>query len=117
MFSLSFPELALIALVALLVLGPQRLPGAARTAGALLRKARASWASVKNDIERELAAEDVKRSLKQAADSVREAGAQIDGGVKSVSKDLASAAQEAARALPDAPPPSDAPRAEPDKPA
>jgi sec-independent protein translocase protein TatB len=116
-FSLSFPELALIALVALLVLGPQRLPGAARTAGALLRKARASWASVRNDIERELAAEDVKRSLKQAADSVREAGARIDGGVKAVSGDLAAAAQEAARALPSEPAAGGARPDEPDKPA
>ena len=72
MFSLSFPELAVIAVVALLVLGPERLPKAARTAGALLRKARSSWNSVKSDIERELAADEIKRGLKEAADAGRE---------------------------------------------
>jgi sec-independent protein translocase protein TatB len=53
--------------VALLVLGPERLPGAARTAGALLRKARQSWQSVRVEIERELAAEELKRSMKETA--------------------------------------------------
>ena len=52
-------EVGLIAVVALLVLGPERLPGAARTAGALLRRARASWQNVQQEIERELAAEDL----------------------------------------------------------
>ena len=57
MFDIGTGELGLIALIALLVLGPERLPGAARTAGALLRKARQSWSNVREDIERELAAE------------------------------------------------------------
>ena len=55
MFELSFGKMALIAVVALLVLGPERLPAAARTAGALLRRARNSWQSVRSEIERELA--------------------------------------------------------------
>lgn len=63
MFELDFGKLALIAVVALLVLGPERLPGAARTLGALVRRARASWQSVRTEIERELAAEDLKRSI------------------------------------------------------
>ena len=66
MFELSFGKMALIAVVALLVLGPERLPAAARTAGALLRRARNSWQSVRTEIERELAAEDVKRSLRDS---------------------------------------------------
>lgn len=67
MFDVGMGEIGLIAVVALLVLGPERLPGAARTAGALLRKARQSWQSVRVEIERELAAEELKRSIKQAA--------------------------------------------------
>lgn len=66
MFELGIGELALIAVVALLVLGPERLPGAARTVGALLRRARNSWQSVRADIERELAAEDVKQSIRES---------------------------------------------------
>ena len=70
MFELSFGKMALIAVVALLVLGPERLPAAARTVGALLRRARTSWHSVRSEIERELAAEDIKRSIHDTARSV-----------------------------------------------
>jgi sec-independent protein translocase protein TatB len=64
MFDLSMVELGVIALVALLVLGPERLPKAARTLGFYVRKARQSWYSVRSEFERELAAEELKRSLK-----------------------------------------------------
>jgi sec-independent protein translocase protein TatB len=67
MFDIGTGEVALIAVIALLVLGPERLPGAARTAGALLRKARQSWNSVRDEIERELAAEELKQSMKRTA--------------------------------------------------
>src|SRR5476649_976189 len=67
MFDVGMGEIGLIAVVALLVLGPERLPGAARTAGVLLRKARQSWQSVRVEIERELAAEELKRSIKETA--------------------------------------------------
>lgn len=63
MFDLSLPELVVIAVVALLVLGPKRLPQAARTGGALLRRAQRSWAGLRQDIERELAADELKRQL------------------------------------------------------
>lgn len=67
MFDIGTGELALIAVVALLVLGPERLPKAARTAGALARRARASWQNVRAEIERELAAEELKQSIKRGA--------------------------------------------------
>ena len=70
MFDIGTGEVGLIALIALLVLGPERLPGAARTAGALLRKARQSWNNVRDEIERELAAEELKQSLKKAAQDI-----------------------------------------------
>jgi len=69
MFDVGMGEIGLIAVVAVLVLGPERLPGAARTAGALLRKARQGWQSVRMEIERELAAEELKRNLKETAAS------------------------------------------------
>src|SRR5215471_20157617 len=67
MFDIGMGEIGLIAVVGLLVLGPERLPRVARTTGALLRKARNSWQSVRADIERELAAEDLKQTMRQAA--------------------------------------------------
>ena len=63
MFDVGFSELLVIAVVALLVLGPERLPTAARTVGALLRKARASFESVKADVERELRDDELKKTL------------------------------------------------------
>jgi sec-independent protein translocase protein TatB len=66
MFDIGMGELGLIAVVGLLVLGPERLPRVARTTGILLRKARASWQSVRADIERELETEELKRSIRNS---------------------------------------------------
>ncbi len=66
MFDIGFTELLLIAVVALIVLGPERLPKAARFAGLWVRRARAQWYSVKSELEREVAAEELKRSLHDA---------------------------------------------------
>lgn len=65
MFDIGFTELLLIGVVALLVLGPERLPGAARTVGAWLRRARQSFESVKAEVERELREAEVQRVLKE----------------------------------------------------
>ena len=67
MFDISFVELMLIGVVALLVLGPEKLPGAARTLGGFIRRARSSWTQVRGEIERELAAEELKRSMQKTA--------------------------------------------------
>lgn len=72
MFDIGFSELFLIAVVALVVLGPERLPRAARFAGLWVRRARAQWYSVKSELENELADEELKRSLRQAQDDLRE---------------------------------------------
>ncbi len=72
MFEVSLVELAVIGLVALLVLGPEKLPRAARTAGLYLRKARATWYSIRADIERELAADDLKRAMKDTERTLRD---------------------------------------------
>lgn len=90
MFDIGFSEIALIAVVALIVLGPERLPRVARTAGALLRRARNSWTEVRGEIERELAAEDLKRSVEEArraADvraDVRSAAGEIENSLRDV---------------------------------
>ena len=89
MFDIGFTELLLIAVVALVVLGPERLPKAARFAGLWVRRARAQWFSVKSELERELAAEELKRSLhdaKQAAarlqDTMRETEDEVQAKVR-----------------------------------
>jgi sec-independent protein translocase protein TatB len=77
LFDIGFSELLLIAVVALVVLGPERLPKAARFAGLWVRRARAQWDSVKQELERELEADELKRNLQQMQSSLREAEAQL----------------------------------------
>ncbi|MFN7519037.1 MAG: Sec-independent protein translocase protein TatB [Lysobacteraceae bacterium] len=79
MFELGWIEIGLIGVIALVVLGPERLPKAARLAGLWVRKARAQWFAMKAELEREIAAEELKasvagvrRDLQDAADRVRE---------------------------------------------
>ncbi len=63
MFDVGFAEIVLVMVIALLVVGPERLPKLARTAGLWLGKARAFVQSVREDVERELAAEELKRVM------------------------------------------------------
>lgn len=63
MFDISFVELLTVGVVALVVLGPERLPAAARTVGGLVRRARSSWQSVRDEFEREVAATGVRRNV------------------------------------------------------
>ena len=83
MFDIGFTELVVIALVALVVLGPERLPKAARFTGLWVRRARAQWYSVKDELERELAAEELKRSLHDAQSALRDTEQKIrDSGAE-----------------------------------
>lgn len=68
MFDVGFWELSLIFVVALIVLGPERLPRAARTVGLWAGKARQVLSSVKADIDRELKAEELKAMMDKRAD-------------------------------------------------
>ncbi|MCB1770462.1 MAG: twin-arginine translocase subunit TatB [Candidatus Competibacteraceae bacterium] len=65
MFEIGFWELALIGVVAMIVVGPERLPGLARTAGLWLGKARRMVAEVKAEVDRELHLEEIKQSLRE----------------------------------------------------
>ncbi|RLW71442.1 MAG: twin arginine-targeting protein translocase TatB, partial [gamma proteobacterium symbiont of Stewartia floridana] len=63
MFDVGFWELTIIALVALIVIGPERLPKVARTAGHWLGRGRRFIANVKADIDQEIKAEELKDIL------------------------------------------------------
>jgi sec-independent protein translocase protein TatB len=97
MFDIGFSEIFVIAVVALLVLGPERLPKAARFAGLWVRRARAQWYSVKAELETELADEELKRSLRQAQDQLRAAetalraqAAHVEQGVRGLAEEVKS---------------------------
>jgi sec-independent protein translocase protein TatB len=70
MFDIGFFELLLISVVALLVIGPERLPKVARTAGLWLGRGRQMLSSVKADIEKEIKAEELKRVLEEQKQSL-----------------------------------------------
>ena len=114
MFDVGFSELLIIAVVALLVLGPERLPKAARFAGLWVRKARAQWYAVKSELELELAQEEMKKHLQEAENSirapvqalqgeVRQAGAALDDSWRA----LATPAEAPAATAPDPVPAAD----------
>lgn len=87
MFDVGFAELVLLSVVGLLVLGPERLPRVARTLGGLARKARSSWMSLKQSIDAELRAEELKKPLKQFENEIKSTTDQFKSGVNSL-KDL-----------------------------
>ena len=93
MFDFSFGELMLVGLVALVVLGPERLPKAARFVGLWVRRARAQWYSVKSELEHELASDELRRSLADGRQVMRETEAQLrdtDAEIRSAVSDTAA---------------------------
>ena len=68
MFDIGFWELALIGVVALLVVGPDRLPGLARTVGLWVGRIRRYVSAVRDDIEREIQADELKKMLEKSND-------------------------------------------------
>ena len=104
MFEIGFSELALIAVVALLVLGPERLPTAARTVGSLLRRARSSWTSLRDEIERELAIKENLDAVKRAAEPMRESMEQIGHDVASTAREAVELPSEPKASEPESTP-------------
>ena len=63
MFDIGFTELLLVGIVALVVLGPDRLPGAVRTAGLWIGRIKRSFSAIKAEVEREIGADEIRRQL------------------------------------------------------
>ncbi len=78
MFDLGFTELMVIALVALVVIGPERLPRVARTMGHLAGRLQRYVADVKADINREVELDE----LKKMRDSMQSAASDIESTVR-----------------------------------
>ena len=85
MFDMGFTEMMLIGIVALIVIGPERLPGVARTAGKYFGRLKRFMTSVKADVEQELRADELRqiladqqRELDTLKDSINEAGREIE---------------------------------------
>lgn len=70
MFDVGFWELLLIGVIALIVLGPERLPEAARKCGFWVGRVRAYVSHMQNELEREADAADLRRDLESTRDEV-----------------------------------------------
>ena len=95
MFDIGFSELLLIAVVALVVLGPERLPKAARFAGLWVRRARNQWDSVKQELEHELHAEELKRNLQSVRASMQQAETELREGTGQLRQEAEQLRQQA----------------------
>ena len=98
MFDIGFSEILVIAVVALIVIGPERLPGVARTLGHLFGRMQRYVNDVKADIQREMELDELKKLRQDVEDSARSIEDAARSFESSVSKEV-NAAQEELRAL------------------
>jgi sec-independent protein translocase protein TatB len=119
MFDVGFSELLIIAVVALLVLGPERLPKAARFAGLWVRKARAQWYSVKSELELELAQEEMKQHLQSVENSIKAPMQELQNDLQDAQNEINNGFVDAGRneVQTAIPPPAPAPDVEEQAPA
>ena len=93
MFDVGFSELIVIAIVALVVLGPERLPKVARTAGLLLGRLQRYVNGVKADISREMQIDELKQLQAQMQESARSFERSISSEVQAVEQLVDQTAQ------------------------
>lgn len=93
MFDVGFSEMLVIAVVALIVIGPERLPAVARTVGTLLGRLRGYASGIKEEVSNELRLEEVRKMQRQLAEQAvaleQKAGQEIAGVNASIASDLA----------------------------
>ena len=93
MFDIGFSELIVIAIVALVVIGPERLPKVARTAGHLLGRLQRYVNDVKADISREMQIDEIKKLQAEMQESARSFERSISSEVKAVEQLVDQTAQ------------------------
>ncbi|HZP85373.1 MAG TPA: Sec-independent protein translocase protein TatB [Burkholderiales bacterium] len=100
MFDIAFSEILVIAVVALIVIGPERLPKTARTLGHLFGRLQRYVSEVKADISREMELDELRKLQQQVQTAAREietsvqaAATQMESGVRSVEQQLNDAAR------------------------
>lgn len=101
MFDISFFEIMIISMVALIVIGPERLPQVARTLGHLMGRCRQFVYSIKTDIHNELRMEELKNmhnSMQETVQSIESAVREEINEIKSVTQSDADSRADAADA-------------------
>ncbi len=111
MFDVGFTELMLIGIVALVVIGPERLPGVARTAGKYFGRLKRFMTTIKADVEQELRADELRAILADQQKELNTLKDSISGAGKEFEKDIGAvteAADSLAQDLDDTPAQSEA---------
>jgi sec-independent protein translocase protein TatB len=106
MFDIGFSEIVVIAVVALVVIGPEKLPKVARTLGHMFGRLQRYVNEVKADINREIELDELRKLQTQVQDAARDmeqsmsgAAREVESGMRSVEAQLNAA--EAANATPE----------------
>jgi sec-independent protein translocase protein TatB len=93
MIDFGFDKIALIGAVALIVIGPEKLPRVARTVGTLLGKAQRYVADVKAEVNRSIELEDLKKMKTQFEDAARNVEQTVSSEINQTTSDLQAAWQ------------------------
>ena len=119
MFDIGFSELLVIAVVALIVIGPERLPKVARTLGHLFGRMQRYVNDVKSDISREMELEELKRLQSSVEDAARSMQTSVDKELNETRSEFDKVTESVNSALDPNPAPAatDAPAAPPAQPA
>lgn len=99
MFDIGFSELIIIAVVALIVIGPERLPKVARTAGHLLGRLQRYVSDVKSDINREMQLDELKKLQAEVQDSARSLERSVTQEMQSVEHVINETTQSVSEAV------------------
>ncbi len=106
MFDIGFPELVMISIVALLVIGPEKLPETVRTISLWVGRIQRSFANIRREIENEIGADEIRQQLhnesimadlEAAKTSVTDMANEVKDTMKTASDEVASAEKEATR--------------------
>ncbi len=91
MFDIGFSELIIIAVVSLLVIGPERLPGAIRTGSAWLNKFKRSFNDIKREVQQELHNDGVMQDLRKTGEDLKAQVNSIHQDIKQTGESIAKA--------------------------
>lgn len=99
MFDIGFSELLVIAVVALIVIGPERLPKVARTLGHLFGRMQRYVNDVKADISREMELDELRKMQSSMEDAAREFQSSVNTGVSEAEREMNRLAQDTQSAV------------------
>ena len=92
MFDIGFAELVIIAVVGLLVIGPERLPGTIRTVSLWLNRLKRGFNDIKREVQQELHNDAVMQELRKTGEQIREQTDSLGQDIQSAAKSLSQPA-------------------------